>query len=120
AFHFSFGIRLACAGETRAKSDDFRWRDIGGLQGPARSFTDGSERAAKSDAHGIGRAAAAARKDVARFVHEDAFRFRTAAVEPENVAHNQSIREAGHGCARAAGRVLKGLRVRRSCDGVLA
>src|SRR5208283_2268752 len=76
------------------------------------SFTDGSERAAKSDAHGVGRSAAAARKDVARFVHEDAFRFCAAAIEPENVAHNQSIREAGHRCARAEGEVLKGLRAR--------
>ena len=120
ALHFSFGIRLARAGETRAESDDFRRRDIGGLQGPARGFTNGSERAAKSDAHRVGRAAAAARQDVARFVHEDAFRFRAAAVEPENVAHNQSIREAGHRCARAEGGVLKGLRVRRSCDLVSA
>ncbi len=120
ALHFSFGIRLARAGDTRAKSDDFRRGDIGGLQGPARGFTNGSERAAKSDPHGIGRAAAAARKDVVRFVHEDAFRFRAAAVKAENIAHNQSIREAGHRCARAADGVLKGLRVRRSCDGVLA
>ena len=112
ALHFSFGIRLARAGKTRAKSDHFRRRDIGGLQGPARGFTDGSERAAKSDAHRIGRAAAAACKNVARFVHEDAFRFRAAAIEAENVAHNQSIREAGHRCARALGGVPKGLRVR--------
>jgi hypothetical protein len=119
AFHFSFGIRLARAGKTRAKSDDFRRRDIGGLQGPARGFTNGSQRAAKSDAHRIGGAAAAARKDVARFVHEDAFRFRAAAIEPENIAHNQSIREAGPMCARAKGGVLKGLRVRRDWPGFL-
>lgn len=111
ALHFSFGIRLARAGKTRAKSDDFRRWNIGGLQGPARGFTDGRQRAAKSDAHGVGRAAAAARENVTRFVHKDAFRFRAAAIEAENVAHNQSIREAGHRCARAAGRVLKGLRV---------
>jgi hypothetical protein len=49
---------------------------------------------------------------VARFVHKDTFRFRAAAIEAENVAHNQSIREAGHRCARALGGVPKGLRVR--------
>ena len=61
----------------------------------------------------------AARKDVARLVHEDTLRFCAAAIEPENVAHSQSIREEGQGCARATGGVLKGLRVRRG-RGVLA
>jgi hypothetical protein len=31
AFHFSFGIRVTRSGKTRAKSEDFRRWDIGGL-----------------------------------------------------------------------------------------
>src|SRR5208282_4847411 len=120
AFHFSFGVLMARAGEASAKSGDFRGRDIHGVERRTRSFTNGSERATKSDAHGIGRAAAAAREDAGSFVHENAFRLGAAAIEAENVAHSQSIREAGRGCTGARDRVLKGLGVQMECNGELA
>lgn len=112
AFHFSLGVRVARACQSRADSADIRGRDIHGIERGTRGFTNGSERAAKSDTHGIGRAAAAARENAGGFVHEDAFRLGAATIEAENIAHSQSIREEGRGCTRARGGVLKGLGVR--------
>jgi len=118
--HFSLGVRVARAGEARAKSGDFRGRDIDGVERRTRRFTNGSQRATKSDTHGIGRAAAAAREYAGGLVHEDAFRLGAATVEAENVAHSQSIREAGGGCTRAGSGVLKGLGVRMGWNAELA
>ncbi len=95
--HFSLGVRMARAGQARAKSGDLREWDIGGVERGTRGFTNRSECAAKSNTHGIGGPAAAARADAGGFIHENAFRLGATTIEAENVAHSQSIREAGRG-----------------------
>ena len=109
ALHFSFGVRIARAREARAKSGDILSRDIDGVERGTRCFANGSQRAAETHAHGIGRTAAAAGEDAGGFVHEDAFRLGAATIEAEHAAHSQSIREAGRRCTRAGGGVLKRL-----------
>ena len=120
ALHFSLSVGVARASKACAKSGDFRGRDIDGIERGTRCFTNGSERAAKSNTHGIGRTAATAREDARGVIHEDALRLGAATIEAENIAHSQSIREEGRGCTRARGGVLKGLGVRKWRSGELA
>jgi hypothetical protein len=63
------------------------------LQSDSRALAYGCHGAAKADAHGIGRAAAAFGKDAAFGIDEDAVSFGAAAVKAESQFHETRIRE---------------------------
>ena len=90
----SFGVfGLAGTGVASADGGQVVDGNAGALQGEARAIANGGHGAAKADAHGIGRAAAALREDAALDVDKDAVSLGAATVETESQFHETGIRE---------------------------
>jgi hypothetical protein len=91
--HSFGGFRLTGTGIAGADSSKIVDGNTGGLKSEARTTAHGGHGAAKTDAHGIGRATAALREDAALCVDEDAVSFGPAAVKTESQFHETRIRE---------------------------
>ena len=92
--HSFGGLRLTGAGIAGADGGEIINGDARVLQSEARAFTHGCHGAAKTDTHGVGRAAATFREDAALRVDENAVSFGAAAVKAESQFHETRIREA--------------------------